>query len=66
MVQNFAAVSGTRPYGNVVNYVSALGGTTTYSTANGTLTDANGAVIPNLGGTFTANITISDGTALGR
>lgn len=65
-VQGFGG-GGARPYGNVVNYVSGLnaGNSTTYSTANGTLTDANGTAIPNLVGTFTANIKISDGTALG-
>ena len=65
MVENFAAVSGTRPYGNVINYVPSLGGTTTYSTTAGTLTDSNGSAIPNLAGTFTATITIKNGTALG-
>ncbi len=64
-VENFAAVSGSRPYGNVINYVPSLGGTTTYTTTNGTLTDANGTPLSGLSGTFTATITIKSGTALG-
>ena len=64
-IENFAAVSGSRPYGNVINYVPSLGGTTTYTTTNGTLTDANGTPLSGLSGTFTATITIKSGTALG-
>lgn len=67
LVENFAAVSGARPYGNVINYTSGLTSShsTTYSSANGTLVDANGNAIPYLtAGTFTATVTINNGTAL--
>jgi len=70
-VQNFGA-SGTRPYGNVINYTSGLypgsgtTNTTTYSTAAGTLNYAvSGPSNPAFAGNFTATVTISNGTALG-
>ena len=66
LVQGFGPTGG-RPYGNVVNYVSGLGtgNSTTYSTTANTLTDVNGGAIPNLVGTFSANVAISSGTGLG-
>jgi MSHA pilin protein MshD len=67
-VENFAAVSGARPYGNVINYTSGLGAAnaTTYSTAAGTLTYAyNNVTNPAFAGNFTATVTINNGTALG-
>lgn len=67
-VENFAAVSGSRPYGNVINYTAGLGAAnaTTYSTSANTLTYAYGnATSPAFAGNFTATVTISNGTALG-
>jgi MSHA pilin protein MshD len=57
LVENFAPVSGSRPYGNVINYASKLN---TPFTIN-PVTDSNGNAILGLvgTGTYSATITIS-------
>jgi MSHA pilin protein MshD len=66
LVKNFPpSLSGSRPYGNVIDYTTGLGSVTTYSTAGGTLSYAYTATNPPFAGNFTATVTINNGTALG-